>query len=176
LGTIAIGSTIVRAHTWLAVAAAGLLSLTCRPPTLIDPLGRPVARPMLVASIETGRIVIDSSAAGVRAVAELTRTLEDSAHQAEGTVPLLRCSGRSSPLAPHRVRTEPITCHDGPTGAGCDRPRQASTPCGYPNSRIARSCSQVLHLEYRLDAVPSVGDSLSLQLVDRISRSRWKRP
>jgi len=166
----------VRAHTWLSLAAAGLLSLTCRPPTLIDPLGRPVPRPMLVASIENGRIVIDSSAAGVRAVAELTRTLPDSAHQGEGTVPLLRCSGRASPLAPHRVRIEPVTCHDGTTGAGCDRPGQANAPCGYPNSRIARSCSQVLHLEYRLDAVPSAGDSLTLQLGDRISRSRWTRP
>src|SRR5438309_8266502 len=114
----------------MALSAAGLLSMACQPPTVIDPLGHPVSRPMIVASIENGRIVIDSSATGVRAVAELTLTLQDSAHQGEGTVPLLRCSGRSSPLAPHRVHTEPVKCHDGPIGAGCARAGQGSVPCG----------------------------------------------
>ncbi len=167
--------TILRTKIWLSLSAAGLLSVGCRPPALIDPLGHPVSRPMLVASLEDGRIVIDSSGDGVRAVVELMRTLPDSTYRGEGAVPLLRCLGRA-PLAPHRVHTEPITCRDGPTGAGCDRPGQANPPCGYPNSRIARLCSQVLHLEYRLDAVPSVGDSLALQLGSRISRSHWTRP
>src|SRR2546421_5855613 len=47
--------------------------------------------------------------------------------------------------------------------------------CPYQNARFDQPCSQVLHLEYRLDAVPSVGDSLALQLGDRISSSRWTR-
>jgi len=46
--TVGKGPSIVRAHT-------GSLSLTCRPPTLIDPLGRPVPQPMLVASIAATR-------------------------------------------------------------------------------------------------------------------------
>ena len=61
------------------------------------------------------------------------------------------------------------------TGPDCAQPRQASS-CPYQNARFEQPCSQVLHLEYRLDAVPSAGDSLSLQLGDRISRSRWTRP
>ena len=59
--------TILRAKTSLSLSAAALLSVGCPPPALIDPLGHPVSRPMLVASIENGRIAIDSSAAGVRA-------------------------------------------------------------------------------------------------------------
>ena len=69
--------TILRVKTWLSLSAAGLLSVGCRPPALIDPLGHPVSRPMLVASLEDGRIVIDSSGDGVRAVVELMRTLPD---------------------------------------------------------------------------------------------------
>src|SRR6266571_2539965 len=160
--------TILRTKIWLSLSAAGLLSVGCRPPALIDPLGHPVSRPMLVASLEDGRIVIDSPGDGVRAVVELMRTLPDSTYRGEGAIPWLRCSARGSPLAPFRARSEPVTCHE-PTGAGCARPEQ-------PNSRIEGTCSQVLHLEYRLDAVPSVGDSLALQLGSRISRSHWTRP
>src|SRR5437762_13845345 len=61
------------------------------------------------------------------------------------------------------------------TGPDCARPRQSSS-CPYQNARFDEPCSQVLHLEYRLDAVPSVRDSLALQLGDRIGRSRWTRP
>ena len=167
--------TILRVKTWLSLSAAGLLSVGCRPPALIDPLGHPVSRPMLVASLENGRIVIDSSSDGVRAVVELMRTLPDSTYRGEGAIPWLRCSARGSPLAPFRARSEPVTCHE-PTGAGCARPEQPNISCAQPNRRIEGTCSQVLHLEYRLDAVPSVGDSLALQLGSRISRSHWTRP
>ena len=34
----------MHAHTWLSLSAAGSLSLTCRPPILIDPLGRLLTR------------------------------------------------------------------------------------------------------------------------------------
>ena len=165
----------MRAHTWLSLAAAGLLSLTCRPPTLIDPLGRPVPRPMLVAAVENGRIAIDSSDHGVRAVVELTRMLPNPTYQGDASVPRLRCSGGKSPLAPVRMQSEPVRCREPATGPDCARPGQSSS-CPYRNVRFEQPCSQVLHLEYRLDAVPSVGDSLALQLGDRISRSRWTRP
>lgn len=169
-----LGSTILRAQVWTLLFAAALPSFACRPPALIDPLGRPVSRPLLTASIEYGRIVVDSSGEGVRAIVEVTRMLPDSAHREDGTVPLLRCSGRS--LAPVRASSEPVTCNERLAAAGCARAGQATVPCEHPNTRIGRSCSQVLHLEYRLDAVPNVGDSLALNLGDRITRSRWTRP
>ncbi len=171
-----LGNAIRRAQVWGFLSATGLLPLACRPPALIDPLGLPVSRPILVASIEYGRIVIDSSGEGVRAIVELTRMLPDSTYREEGTVPLLRCPPRESPRAPIRARSEPVTCHDVRSGTGCDRPGQPNTACGYGNRPLAHSCSRVVHLEYRLSATPSVGDSLTLQLGDRISRARWTRP
>lgn len=170
------GTTFLRPKTWLSVSAAGLVSLACRPPTLIDPLGRPVFRPLLVASVDYGRLVIDSSSDGIRAIVELTRMLPDSTYERAGTVPLLRCSARGTLLAPVRASSEPMTCNPRPTAAGCTRAGQTNVPCDYPNNRIVRACSQVLHLEYRLDAAPSVGDSVTVQLVDRVSRSRWTHP
>ena len=130
---------------------------------------------MLVASVENGRIAIDSSDHGVRAVVELTRMLPSPTYQGEGSVPRLRCSGGKSALAPVRMQSEPVRCREPATGPDCARPGQSSS-CPYQNARFEEPCSQVLHLEYRLDAVPSVGDSLALQLGDRISRSRWTRP
>jgi len=169
-------STILRATVCTFLSAAGVMSLACRPPALIDPLGQPVSRPLLIASIEYGSAVIDSSSEGVRAIVEFTRTLPDSTYKEDGAVPLLRCSGRGAPLLPVRARSEPITCNERPPAAGCGGAGQANAPCNYPNRRIGRLCSQVLHLEYRLDAVPNIGDSLTLQVGDRLSRSRWTRP
>ncbi len=171
-----LGSSSLRYRTWLSLCAAGLVSLCSGPRTLVDPLGRPVPHPILVAPVEGGWIVIDSSAVGVRAVAELTRVLTNAARQGDGTVPLLYCSGRGSPLGPVRAHSEPVTCPTAPSRAACDRPSQQNSPCAYPNDGITHSCSQVVHVEYRLDAVPTVGDSLTLDLGDRISRSRWTRP
>lgn len=164
----------MRALIWLSLSGAGLASLACRPPTLTDPLGRPVGRPILVASIDYGWIVIDTSAGGVRAVAEVTRMLPDSSSPVDRAIPLLRCSARTS--APARMRTEPVTCHQVSSGSNCARSGQANAPCTYPNTRFLQPCSQVVYLEYRLDAVPSVGDSLMVDLGDRVTRSRWARP
>ena len=169
-------STLLRAQVWGFLSAMTVLPIACRPPALIDPLGRPVPRPILVASIEYGRIVVDSSGEGVRAIVELTRMLPDSTYREEGTVPLLRCPPRESPLPLIRVRTEPVTCHEVRSGTGCDRPGQPNSPCTYVNRPRAHSCSRVVHLEYRLNATPSVGDSVTLQLGDRISRARWTHP
>jgi hypothetical protein len=166
----------LRAKVSTLLAFAGCLALACRPPALVDPLGLPVSRPLLVASIESGRIAIDSFVGGVRAVAELTRTLQDSTDERGRTVPALRCSAHGLPLVPVRARAEPITCNERPPAAGCGGAGQANAPCDYQNRHIARLCSQVLHLEYRLDSLPNVGDSLTLQVGDRMSRSRWARP
>ena len=167
--------TVLRVTGWASLCAAGVLSLTCRPPALIDPMGRPVNQPLRLASIEYGRIVIDSSSERIRAVLELTRSLPDSIDQEAPSIPLLRCSARTSLLAPVGIRREPVTCRRALMDGGCAAPGQGNA-CAYRNSRLGQFCSQVLHIEYRLDVVPSVGDSVTLELGDRVSHGRWARP
>ena len=152
--------------------ACGLFALLlggCGMPPVIDPAGLQVQRPLLVAAVAGGWVVVDSVRGRARAVAELTSVLSlDGAARHERVRPILRCAaGLAVTLL--RVRSEPPRCGH-PPGASCGAGQQCRNGIPY-----ATQCAQVVRAEFALERVPHDGDSLTFLAGDDTSRARWGR-
>jgi hypothetical protein len=148
-----------------------LLVAGCGVPPVADPGGLPVQRPLLVAAVANGWLVVDSSHARVRAVAQLTRWVpRGDGERWTSTRPLLRCAaGLAASVV--RVRRDPPVCRQASSEDACAGGRPCANRVG-----DAAACSQVVRAEFALDRLPHVGDSLTLIERDDTSRARWSRP
>jgi len=148
-----------------------VLLIGCGMARVIDPAGLPVRRPLLVAAVADGWIVVDSAPSGLRAVVELTsRAWPEGVARSERERPVLRCAGGLAAAAT-RFQRELLVCREASGARQCG----AGQPCAN-GTTDGLGCAQVVRAEFPLDRLPRAGDSLTLVDGDRTSGARWSRP
>ena len=141
--------------TLLCAVAAG----ACGAPMIYDASMQPVRNPLVVASVDNGRMAVDSTEAGIRAVLELQLEGPGSADEfVEFHVPKLHCtiSGEHIPAKVFREKprcaTRPLTtgvCPTGFTPEECDAYRQQG----------AETCMYTIRAEFLFAEMPHLDEN-----------------
>ncbi len=127
-------------------ASKALLSVVvvsaCGAPVIYDASLQPVRNPLIVASVDNGRLAVDSTEAGIRAVLELQLDGPGAADEfVQLHVPKLHCTVSGEHIPSKVLREEPkcasrpimtVSCPTGFTPEECDAYRQQETElCTY---------------------------------------------
>jgi len=158
----------------LAVAPAFLLA-ACTTSFLLDTAGHPVRSPLIAASSPGLRVVADSAASGLRAVAEVV-LLESApyAYGYEGPELTLLDADRDLRFPVAIMRETPI----------CAGPNRRQDNDGDPRLRDMRrddpqqcqQLTQVVRAEFRLRRRPQVGESVYVNVGATPRGARWSAP
>jgi hypothetical protein len=155
---------------------AAILLASCGPVIIYDTRLQPVVDPVRVASVENGRLAIDSTPAGIRGVLELwietdARTLDHDAVD----VPTLRCEAEGLHL-PIRIRREEAVCSPVPPSMqDCQRVGGDGEPCDAYFVAGADRCVQMLRAEFQFRHVPKLDGRLTLAFGQRATPVQWAR-
>lgn len=139
-------------------------------PSIHDVDGLPVERPVLIGSAPGARLVVDSTASGWRAVAELYRSSVIPAPlPAFAPVPRLRCDeGHTFHMI--RARTGAAWCRDAAIGDPDPPRRYGHSPRG------SGKCFRQQVVEYRLGHPPAPEEIWTLVHRDTVRPVRWDAP
>jgi len=159
----------------IARLALALGIAACGPPTLYDTDLRPVRNPIIVASVGNGRLAVDSTDAGVRAVLELHVEGSDAAAEYLALhVPRLHCSASGAHF-PVRVRTEEPRCPArAPAADRCARDAAPGT-CAETRVLASPTCLYTVRAEFLFDRVPHLDASHYLTFGQTEAPVVWAR-
>jgi hypothetical protein len=161
----------------LAVGATLLSVAGCGSPALLDVDGQPLVRPLMVASIESGWVAVDStSELGPRAILELKAEAEGPDIPPWDLSTLQLHLAGDSALSPARLRCEDPRCCPA-LGESVKCPKKRSEP-GTPNQPepVAEPdrCIHVVRAEFFLPRLPTAADSVTLELGTSLTLLRWR--
>jgi len=142
-----------------------LCTAACGPPVVFDPAGRPVAEPELMARAEGLVLVVDSSAAGIRAVLQLRIDAPEGRVLNWKRTGLRLWTGTRPAVRPARLRQGPLECW--PFAASRERCRERygdTQVCTYVAQPGEAECYYILSSEFPLTELPSPKDRVMLSV------------
>lgn len=148
-----------RSAAALGAFLVGVSAAGCGPPVIFDTDLRPVRNPVIMASVGSGWLAVDSTEAGVRAVLEVQ--LEGPTAAADYVtlhVPRLHCR-LSGEHYPARVRnSEPRCPAPGPPPSACI---EGSSPeaCRSSEEVVQQTCLYTVRAEFLFERIPHLDES-----------------
>lgn len=153
-----------------------VLLASCGPVIVYDTRLQPVQDPVRIASVENGRLAIDSTSAGIRGVLELWIETDARAFDHDPLeVPTLRCDAHGLHL-PVRIRREEVVCSPPPPSMqDCRRVGSEGGTCDAYVVSGGDRCIQTVRAEFDFRNVPPLDEHLTLAFGEWSTPVHWAR-
>ncbi|UCC47336.1 MAG: hypothetical protein JSV41_07420 [Gemmatimonadota bacterium] len=142
-----------------------LLAAACGSPVVFDTAGRPVAEPKLMARADGLVLVVDSSAAGIRAVLQLRIDAPEGSILHWERTGLRLWTGSRPAVGPAHLRQGPLRCWPSVSDRARCRERYGDTEvCVYGVQPGEAECYYILSAEFPLKELPNPKDPVLLSV------------
>lgn len=156
-------------HIPWACLALSVAALGCASAAVYDTRLEPVDEPLLYADLDYARVAIDSTEAGIRAVAEIRIQANEWAGQyLELHVPTLHCAADGT-ITPTVLRRERPVCVDRVARPECGETGADPAACDVPLIGGDLRCVYVVRAEFLLGRIPERTERFTLTFGQRAS-------
>ncbi len=169
------GRGAARVFASIALLIAGALTASCHRAAYLDPDGREIREPPLVANFEGGWIVIDTAQGRPSAILKLEHETPQAGLLLDPGA-LVLWSGSERGLEPLRRSVGAPVCRTpARRRSGCDSTLDEKRQC--PRSSLPReeSCVHEIRAVFPLDEMPNEGDQIVLRVGGYIAVLQWGR-